>query len=158
MKALLMHLLVTSVWTFLYGNTTLGGFFLAGIASFVLLWIFQKVLHCEDYVRRVLAALAFTFFFIWDIIQSNVTMARLCLKPGVGRQEGAFSTYDVSDLTSAETLLMAYCINLTPGTTVADRTEEGCFVLHSFPAMDASELETQINQTLKRRLLAITRP
>ncbi len=157
MKALLMHLLIALVWSFLHGHTTLGGFFIGGVASFLLLWVFKKVLRCEDYVRRVLALLAFAGHFLRDVARSNVSMAKLCLKPGIGTQGGNFTIYDARDLTPAETVLLAYLINLTPGTTVADRTGEGRFVLHSFPAVEAETLEQQINETLKRRLLAITR-
>lgn len=157
MKALLMHILVAAVWTFLHGTTTLGGFVLGGIASFFLLWIFQKVLRCEDYVRRVRAALAFFLRFLVDVVRSNLAMARLCLEPGVGSKEGNFTLYDVSDLSETETVLMAYLINLTPGTTVADRTDEGIFVLHSFPSMESAELAELIHQTLRKPLLEITR-
>ncbi|QIF01814.1 Na+/H+ antiporter subunit E [Roseimicrobium sp. ORNL1] len=157
MKALLMHFLVASVWTFLHGTTTLGGFVLGGIASFFLLWVFQKVLHCEDYVRRVRAALAFFVRFLVDVVRSNLAMAKLCLDPKVGSKEGSFTTYDVSDLSETETVLMAYLINLTPGTTVADRTDEGLFVLHSFPSMESAELAERIHLTLRKPLLEITR-
>lgn len=157
MKALLMHFLVASVWTFLHGTTTLGGFVLGGIASFFLLWVFQKVLRCEDYVRRVRAALAFFARFVVDVVRSNLAMAKLCLDPRVGSKEGNFTTYDVSDLSETETVLMAYLINLTPGTTVADRTDEGIFVLHSFPAMESDALSEIIHRTLQKPLLEITR-
>lgn len=157
MSSLIMHMLVTGVWAFLNGTPTIGGFFIGGVASFILLWAFQKVLKCEDYVRRVLAGLAFAAFFLKDVVVSNVSMAKLCLKPGINEQEGSFSQYKVSDLTPTETVLLAYLINLTPGTTVADRTKDGHFVLHSFPCVDADVLEQKINETLKCRLLAITR-
>ncbi len=157
MKAALMHIMVASVWTFLHGNTTLGGFFIGGIASFILLWAFQKVLKCEDYVRRVLAAIVFALHFLRDVLTSNLRMCRLSLTPGIGEVEGSFTFYDVSDLTKVEATLLAHFINLTPGTTVADLTEEGNFILHTFPSVDEAVLEKQINQTLRRRLLAVTR-
>lgn len=157
MKAMLMHFLVASVWTFLQGNATLGGFITGGIASFFLLWIFQKVLGCEDYIRRALATLSFAGHFLYDVARSNLAMAKLCLQPGVGKRSGSFTTYDVGDLTPTETVLLAYFINLTPGTTVADRTEQGCFVLHSFPAVESTTLEERINKTLRKPLLEITR-
>lgn len=157
MKAVLLHLSLTLVWSFLHGNPTIGGFILGGIGSFILLWAFKKVLQCEEYVRRVFSLLSFTLFFLRTVLRDNVNMARLCLTPDISKLDGNFTRYDVSDLTQTETTLLAHLINLSPGTTVADLSDDGHFILHSFPAADASKLQQYINETLKARLLAITR-
>lgn len=157
MKAVLMHLLVTVVWTFLHGHTTMGGFFIGAIASFLLLWALSGVLHCEDYVRRVRALVSFAFRFVCSMVMSNFEMARLSLTPGIGKREGNFTRYDVNGLKHIEEVLLAQFINLTPGTTVADRSPDGYFILHSFPEIDEDVLREKIDRTLKERLLAFTR-
>src|SRR5690606_10401461 len=105
MKAALMHLLVTVVWTFLHGHATMGGFFSGAIASFFLLWALSGVLHCEDYVRRVRALVSFAFRFVGSMVMSNFEMARLSLTPGIGKKAGNFTTYDVNDLNHIEEVL-----------------------------------------------------
>ncbi len=157
MRAAAMHLLVTLVWTFLYGQTTMAGFFIGAIASFLLLWALEGVLHCQDYVRRVRAFVAFVFHFVCSMVRSNFEMGILSLSPGIGKQRGSFTRYDVNGLSPMETVLLAQFINLTPGTTVADRTPDGYFILHSFPRMEEDRLREKIDRDLKCRLLAITR-
>lgn len=157
MKAAVMHLLVTVVWTFLHGKTTMAGFLVGAIASYFLLWVLQDVLHCGNYVRRVRALVLFFFHFLWSMVRSNFEMAILSLSPGVGQLRGCFTRYEVHGLTPVETVLLAQFINLTPGTTVADRDEEGHFILHSFPAIDADRLSQKIDHNLRARILAFTR-
>lgn len=157
MRAALMHLSVAVVWTFLHGHATMGGFLVGAIASFLLLWALSGVLHCEDYVRRVRALVSFAFRFVGSMVKSNFEMARLSLTPGIGKQEGNFTTYDVNGLSQVEEVLLAQFINLTPGTTVADRNSEGYFILHSFPRIEEDALRERIDRTLKERLLAFTR-
>lgn len=157
MMSLFMHLLVASVWTFLQGNTTLGGFFIGGVAGFLLLWCFQKTLKCEGYVRRVLAVIRFTWFFLGSVLVSNWRMVCLSISPRVGERQGSFSRYDTKDLSSVEMVLLAYFINLTPGTTVADRCSDGYFILHTFPSVSEEQLKKEINTTLREPLLAFTR-
>ncbi|NLT69885.1 MAG: hypothetical protein GXX91_04235 [Verrucomicrobiaceae bacterium] len=157
MKSALMHLSVAVVWTFLHGHATMGGFLVGAIASFLLLWALSGVLHCENYVRRVRALVSFAFRFVWSMVKSNFEMARLSLTPGIGKREGNFTTYDVNGLNHVEEVLLAQFINLTPGTTVADRTAEGYFILHSFPRIEEEVLRERIDRSLKERLLAFTR-
>ncbi len=157
MKALGMHLLVTVVWTFLYGQTTLAGFTVGATASFFMLWALQGVLGCEDYIRRVRALISFFLRFVWSMVRSNFEMALLSLTPGIGKTSGGFTHYNVKDLTNMETVILAQFINLTPGTTVADRDAEGYFILHSFPQIEEDLLQRRIDENLKTRLLAITR-
>lgn len=157
MRAFAMHFLVTVVWTFLHGQTTMAGFLVGAIASFLLLWALQGVLRCENYVRRVRALLAFAPLFILSMVRSNFEMGILSLSPGVGKKEGGFTRYDVKGLTHLEIVVLAQFINLTPGTTVADRDDEGFLILHSFPKISEDLLTEKINKNLKSRLLAITR-
>ncbi len=157
MKATSMHLLVTVVWTFLYGQTTLAGFFIGAVASFFMLWALEGVLNCEDYIRRVRALISFALHFAGSMVKSNFEMGILSLTPGIAKRGGSFTRYDVNDLTPLETVLLAQFINLTPGTTVADRSHDGYFILHSFPSIDEDRLREKIDKSLKGRLLAVTR-
>ena len=152
-----MHLLVTVVWTFLHGQTTMAGFFVGAIASFLLLWALKGVLHCGNYVRRVRALVSFAFHFVGSMVRSNFEMAILSLSRNVGERRGSFTRYDVNGLSPVETVLLAQFINLTPGTTVADKEPGGHFILHSFPWIEEEQLREKIDRNLKARILAFTR-
>ena len=158
MKALIMHLLVAFVWLFLSGNTTLGGFLSGLIAGFLLLALFQRALQAQDYVRRVIAFARFTVLFLKEIVVSNLRIAQVALRPNARRIHGEFMAYNVEDLTKFETLLLCYCVSLTPGTTVAGKSEdERAIVLHAFASGTPEEICEHIDQTLRKYILAFTR-
>lgn len=157
MKAMAMHLLVALVWLFLSGNTTLGGFIMGMLAGFVLLATFKRALKCETYVRRVRGCVIFVLYFILDVFKTNFELACLTLSKGASSTKGKFLSYDVSDLNRFETLILAQCLSMTPGTMVAELTDDAKLILHAFPATSEEALKVQIDTTLKRHLLAFTR-
>lgn len=157
MRAPVMHLLVALVWLFLNGSATLGAFLLGLAAGFILLAVFQRALRCESYIRRI----RFFFYFVarlfGEIILSNFRITQLILSKNASELTGRFAYYDVSDLTETEIMIMAQCLSLTPGTTVAEHNSQGQLVLHTFPALADEELKVIVDKTVKHPMLAFTR-
>lgn len=152
-----MHMLVSFVWLFLSGNTTLGGFLVGVIAGLLLLSLFKRALGTEAYVRRVFAFIRFALIFIREVIVSNFRIAMVALKPNAKRIRGEFMTYDIEGLTALEILLLCYCVSLTPGTAVAGKSEdERLLILHAF-ASSPDEISDHIDETLRKPILAFTR-
>ncbi|RYD61803.1 MAG: hypothetical protein EOP84_35285 [Verrucomicrobiaceae bacterium] len=158
MKALIMHLLIAFVWLFLSGNTSLGGFVIGLLAGFLLLALFQRALEAQDYVRRLVAVARFAVVFLREVAISNIRIARIVLRPKVRHIRGEFMAYNVEDLTKFETLLLCYCVSLTPGTTVAGKSEdERAIILHAFASGTPGEISEHIDQTIRKYILAFTR-
>jgi multicomponent Na+:H+ antiporter subunit E len=154
----IMHMLVALVWLFLSGNTSLANFFLAIVLTFFLLALFRKPLHCQHYVRRTFAFVAFIWKLMIEIVASNLRIMRVILKPDAARFEGAFVPYNVSGLTEFEMLILSVCIGLSPGTMVADRNEEKTeLILHVFAAGTDEEVRNKIDATLRAGILSFTR-
>lgn len=157
MKAPVMHLLVALVWLFLSEATTLGAFLLGLLAGFFLLAVFQRALGCESYIRRIVCFTLFMLRLLAAIFLSNLRISALILSRRAKELNGRFVYYDVRDLTETEIVIMAQCLSLTPGTTVAERNEQGQLVLHTFPALSDEELKDMIDHAVKAPLLAFTR-
>lgn len=154
----LIHLLVALVWLFLSGNSTTGSFVVALVGTYLLLSLFKKAIGCEAYVRRVRAFFVFLAKLIQEIVLSNLRIMKIGIMPGAGTVEGDFMDYDVSELTSFETLLVSYCIGLSPGTMVADKSRDGkILVIHIFPSSNPDEVRATIDRTLKHTILGFTR-
>lgn len=153
-----MHLLVTLVWLFVIGTITLANFVIAMIVTFFLLSLFRRAIGCEDYVRRVNAFFSFSVGFIREIIISNVRVMRVAMQRNASRLKGCFIGYDVEDLTEFEILLLAQFIGLSPGTMVAEMSEDKKhLILHAFPATTAEEIQHKLDSTLKKGILSFTR-
>lgn len=154
----IMHLLVALVWLFLSGNTTLANFAIALGLTFLLLALFQKPLHCQDYVRRTVAFFVFLGRLIAAIIASNLRIMRVAVQRDAKQVEGFFVDYDTSRLTDFEILLLSICIGLSPGTIVADRLDDGkTLVVHGFGAGSVAEVEEALDVTLTAGILSFTR-
>jgi multicomponent Na+:H+ antiporter subunit E len=153
-----LHLLIALVWVFLSAETTLGSFFVALIATFLLLALFQKAIGCQDYVRRVLAFIVFCGVFIREVIASNLRIMLLALTPDAGHRRGCYIDYNIEGLTELEILLISQCIGLSPGTMVSEPSADGRYlVIHAFPSAPAKEVQTNLDEHLKNRILAFTR-
>lgn len=158
MKSVFMHLLVTFVWLFLSGNTSLGGFMVGLIAGFLLIALFKRALGTENYVRRGNALIRFAFIFLREVLISNFRIAMVALKPNARRIHGGFLAYDIEDLTRLEILLISYCVCLSPGTAVAGKSDDGrLLILHAFASGPHDLLSDHIDKTLRNPILAFTR-
>ena len=157
-NAFLMHMAVALVWLFLSGNTGLGNFFLALVLTFLLIAVFQKPLHCQDYVRRTIGFFRFLFKLLKEIVVSNIRIMGVAISPRAGEVEGLFVDYNVEGHTDFEVLLIAFCIGLSPGTIVANRSPDGRFLtLHTFAAGTSEEIQQKLDSTLSTGICSFTR-
>lgn len=154
----IIHLLVALVWLFVSGNITLANFVVALIATFLLMSFFRKAIGCENYVRRVKAFFRFALHFAWEIVISNVRIMRVVMRGDAARIPGQFVGYNVEGLTNFEILLISQCIGMSPGTMVAEMSEDGKhLMIHAFPAASPEEVRAKLDSTLKNGILSFTR-
>jgi len=153
-----VHFLIALVWMFLSGNTTLGGLAIGLFASFLLMAFFSQALGCQDYVRRVKAAVAFLGIYFLQVITANLRLVRAVLRKDARSLRGEFMTYPIEGLSDFETLLLCQCISLTPGTIVAGQSEDKRqLILHAFGSGSPDEIRHSLDEGLKRPILAFTR-
>jgi multicomponent K+:H+ antiporter subunit E len=107
-------------------------------------------------IRRVGSVVAYLGIVIWDIIVSNVQVARLVL---FRRGDSLRSTYITVplDLRTAEAITaLAGTITLTPGTVSADLSSDGrALLIHCLEAPDPAEVVAGIKERYERRLKEI---
>lgn len=156
----LIHVFVALVWIFLSGNTTISNLILALVLTFVLLGVFRKPLHCEDYIRRTVAFVRFIVRLLTDIVFSNLRVMRIAMRKDAPQVQGAFLAYPVEGLTDFEVLLVSLCVGLSPGTITVDRErkdDQPMLVLHVFPGTDPQEVRLRTDRVLKNGILSFTR-
>lgn len=158
MRSLVLNVLVAAIWLLLQSQPTLLDFFVGGALGFLLLFLFRPVLHSGDYVRRVIAANVFVLTFAWEFLRACVQLIRLTLFVPVDRLRPDFLIYDVSGLTRLEILLLSHCVSLTPGTCTVDISHDfSRLYLHVLDCPDPAEVRRDIDNTLRRGILAFTR-
>ena len=145
--------------TWLLLNQTLApGQVLLGLALSVLLaWFGHDLRPLRARLRRVDRALDLFFVVFWDILRSNVAVARIVLGL-VGRRRVRSGFLEVPlDLRDDHGLAALACIvTSTPGTVWAGLSPDGTtLTLHVLDLRDEDEWIRMIKQRYERRLMEI---
>lgn len=159
MHALALNLVIATIWLLLSAQPTTPVFVIGFLVGFLLIAAFRTLLpDGESYIRRSLALARFAALFLWQFILSNFSVAMTVLFRSRDRLEPNYITYDTTDLTPGEILLLSYCITLTPGTVSINVSDDGrTLTLHALDAADPAAIRRQIDRGFKRAILAFTR-
>lgn len=157
MRALALNVAIALIWMLLTEITmvsTTVGF----VLGFGLLAAFPAVWASKDYVRRTVAAAFFLRVFGAAFLRSSWEVLRISLSGEIDRLRPRVLTYDVTGMNAFEILLLTHCISLTPGTTTVDVSDDFTrLTLHALDAPDPEAVRRDIDETLKRGILAFTR-
>ncbi len=158
MRSMAINLVVALIWLLLQTHPSLLDFAFGLSLGFGLLFLFRPVLGSQDYVRRVLAAIAFAGIFMKEFLTSCWQMMWFAAFVPVDRLRPDFIIYDISGLTRLEAVLLMYGISLTPGNNAVDISKDFTRIyLHVLDCPDADAVRRSIDKTLKRGILAFTR-
>jgi len=156
-RGLTINMLMALVWTFLF--TPSPGMFLVGVVlAFLFIALFQRVLHCDEYVRRVIGLVRFSLVFLREFVVANVGMLRIVLLQPIERMDPDFIEYDTSDLKPIEILILTHFITLTPGTTTVEvAMDMKKILIHAMDASDPAAIREQLDQVHVPSIQAFTR-
>lgn len=158
MTALVLNLVIATIWLLLSGSRTTADFFIGFGIGFAGVSAFSAVLDTADYPRRALALLRFTFGFLREFVRANFNVAARVLFGSNDSLHPAILTYRVDGLTRGEILVLSYCITLTPGSTTVQISDDfRTLTLHALDASDPEAVARDIDDTLKFPLLRLTR-
>jgi multicomponent K+:H+ antiporter subunit E len=104
---------------------------------------------------RFRPALRLTLVVVWDIVMSNITVARLVLGP-MSRPQPAWVTVPLALSHPTAIFLLASIITMTPGTVSCVVDEERASILvHALDCSDPAQMAADIKARYERPLLAI---
>lgn len=160
MKMLGINLLAALLWAAATGRASLGnytlGFLLAYLAlNLARIWVPGKDLN--DYVRRTRGALRLVLFFLWELVLSNLKVAKDVLKLRPSYQP-AIIAYPMQARGDLEVTLLAILVILTPGTLTMDVDEDAhVMYIHAMDAPDPEAFRKSIADGFEARLLEVIR-
>jgi len=149
-----LSVLLAASWLLL--QHTLAPFHLISAALIGLL--LPRILH--DFLPateplRWLPALRLLMLVVWDIVVSNITVARLVLGP-ISRPQPAWVTVPLALSHPTAISLLATIITTTPG-TVSCVVDEDCasILVHALDCSDPAQMAADIKSRYERPLMAI---
>lgn len=158
MNSFALNLVIASTWLLLQERASFPGFVVGFLIGFALIRLFPGVLDSRDYTRRTAAVAAFVVIFLRQFIVACGQLIWVVLFQPVDRLHPRIITYSAGDLSTLEVLLLSHCISLTPGSScIAVSETRDTLVLHVLNTTDPDAVRDEIDQTLRRGILAITR-
>ncbi len=158
MIVFLVNLLLAGLWVastgvFTYGNALLG----FAVGFFVLWWLRPLLGKTTTYFRKLPLALWFGLLFLWEMLKSNVLVARDVLVPWARRKPGIVAV-PLDARTDLEITALANLLTLTPGSLCVDvSSDRSTLYVHSMFVGDPERVRRHIKQRFEAWILLLLR-
>lgn len=160
MKDLFLNLLAAALWVSATGRPTLANWllgFIVGHAGLYAVAFAMPSMKLDGYLRRSRALVRLVGFFFWELLLSNLRVARDVLRPSP-RHRPAVLAFPMKARTDVEVTLLAILVILTPGTLALDVDEEGHILyLHVLDSPDPEAFRKELEEGFEARILEVTR-
>src|SRR5690606_10527515 len=156
-KQLLMNILLSFIWVALTGELYFLNFMVGFVMGFFILWLMNRNESDKRYFNRVPKKIGFIFFFLWEMIRSNIQVVYDVITPKFFMQPGIIK-YRMNAMTDFEINMLSTMVALTPGTIVIDVSKDKKVIyIHVMYLKNKEKFIRQLKDVSERRLLEILR-
>ncbi|QYK41790.1 MAG: Na+/H+ antiporter subunit E [Paracoccaceae bacterium] len=151
-----LTVLLIITWMLLVNGTKLGSLVFAVILGIVIPLLTSPYWPNAPRLRNIPAIIDYVMIVLWDIVVSNVVVARIVLFKPNGRLQPAWVTIPLDLRTPEAITVLAGTITMTPGTVTADMS--GCgraLLVHCLHAPDPDSVRDGIKDRYETRLKRI---
>lgn len=159
MSALLWNVLLAVAWTAVTGELSAANLALGLALGFVILASTRQAIGVPRYPTKLRRVLGLLLFFLWELLLSNVRVARDVLRPRT-HIHPAVVALPLEAKSDAEITLLAGMITLTPGSTTIDVSPDRRLLLVHVVNIEGSSPEGELRALktgFERRLLEVMR-
>ena len=151
-----LTLLLTVVWLLLANAYTVNSLVFGLLMGLVIPWITAPYWPDRPVIRNVPGIIEYIAIVIWDIIKSNIAVAKIVLFVPNDKLRPAWVTVPL-DLHEPEAITdLAGTITMTPGTLTAElAADEHSLLVHCLHAPDPDGVRDEIKERYERRLKEI---
>ena len=150
-----LSILVAAAWLLLQQSLALPQLITAAVLGLGMPWLLRGFLTPSGRLRRGNVALRLLVVVLWDIVRSNLTVARIVLVPGSNPQP-AWVALPLDLDNPLAIALLATIITTTPGTvscTIDEKRHR--IIVHALDCTDPPALAAQMKQRYERPLKEI---
>ncbi len=141
-----LSVVLAALWLVLQQSVAVPNLITAALLGLLLPRVLAPFLGPPSHPRNWGVIVRFTGIVLWDIVMSNIAVAKLVLAPA-GRPKPAWVPIELDVQHPMAIALLAIIITTTPGTVscVVD-DETGNILVHALDCDDAAEMAQQIKQ------------
>ncbi len=152
MKPFVWNLLLGLIWVALTGTFTAANLLIGVVLGYLILAFAGSTVGAEGYAGRVWKRIGFLLFYLWELLLSNLRVARDVIRPR-SRANPAIVAIPVDGLAPTQITLLANLITMTPGTLSIDTSDDQrTLYIHAMFVEDVDQLRDEIEQGLTRRV------
>ena len=157
MKVFLWNLLLALLWEAMTGRTDVANLLLGFALGYVVLWWLRPLLSPTQYFRKIPESIRFTFFFLRELIHSNLRVAWDVISPKSRRKPGIVAI-PLDARSDIEITFLANLITLTPGTLSLDISDDrSVLYVHGMFVEDPQLMRNEIKSGFERRVMELLR-
>jgi multicomponent Na+:H+ antiporter subunit E len=159
MNIFLWNVLLAVTWAVATGEFTLANLTIGFGLGYLVLLFARRTIGRSTYFAKVPQVVSFFFFYVWQLILSNLRVAYDVVTPTHYMRPGVIAV-PLDAKTDAEITLLANLITLTPGTLSLDLSpDRGVLYVHTMyiDQDDVERARRQIKDNLERRVLELLR-
>lgn len=147
---------LTVMWLALNQTVALPQVLLGATLALLLTWASAALRPLHAQLRRVDAALILIPLVLYEIVRSNIAVARIVLSPiHESRRRSDFLDIPLELRDPHGLAVLAMIITATPGTIWAGLSPDGVLTLHVLDLVDGEELARRIKRRFERPLRRI---
>jgi multicomponent Na+:H+ antiporter subunit E len=155
MNYLILNIMLSLVWAMLNGEINPANLIVGFIFGYFVLFLARGALGPSPYFGRALNLIHFAAFFLYEIFNSNIKVARDVLTSRHYMKPRIIAV-PLDARTDAEITLLANLISLTPGSLSLDVSgDKKTIYVHTMYAGDADAAKREIKDGLERWVLKL---
>lgn len=153
MNYFILNIALALTWAMLIGDIHPASLFTGFVIGYLILLVARRALGPSPYFGKVSRVIRFAFFFLWELIKSNLRVARDVLTR-TDYMKPRIIAVPLDAKTDAEITLLANLISLTPGSLSLDvSTDRRAIYVHVMYAENAESVRREIKEGLERWVL-----
>jgi len=155
----MLNVLLALTWAVAIGEVSLGQLGVGFVLGYFILLFAARALAPTKYFAKVPQVILFCFYYLWQMILSNVRVAYDVLTPTHYMQPGVVA-FELQARTDAEITLLANLITLTPGTLSLDLSPDRRVLYVHVMYIDGGDMAAarrSFSEGIERRVLEVLR-
>lgn len=156
MNYFMLNIALALTWAMLIGDIHPVSLITGFVIGYLILSVARRALGPSPYFGKVLLVVRFGFYFLWELIKSNLRVALDVITTRVDYMKPRIIGVPLDVKTDAEITLLANLISLTPGSLSIDvSTDRRTIYVHVMYAKDAETARREIKEGLERWVLEL---
>lgn len=152
MKPFVWNMILGLIWVALTGVFTPANLAIGIVLGYLILAFAGSTVGAEGYAGRVWKRIGFLLFYLWELLLSNLRVARDVIRPE-SHASPAIVAIPVDGLGPVQITLLANMITMTPGTLSLDTSDDRrTLYIHAMFVDDVQKLRDEIEHALTRRV------